>query len=369
MFNLYRGRLAIKYILFELVPTFIFSVTGFVFLLTMAQTFKLGEYIIVHRAQVSFIGELLVYMVIGTLPMVIPMGLLFAVLLTYGRMSQDSEIVAFKSLGLGLRHILLPSILLGGIAWFMAAQVTMNLAPWAEGRLDVLSHEMRQFRPMSAIREGVFSEGFFDLVVYANKVDADTGVIKKVFIYDERSGSPVTIVAPEGKLVTDTEGLKSKAYLRLTNGDMHRSNQENYTKINFDTYDINFVDTRKMGEVKKDSDTYSMKELSAKINDPATEKKILPTLILERHRRWTIPASCMIFALIAVGLGTVTNRRAAKSGGVVMCVGVVILYWIMYALFENFAQKEILPTALAVWTPNFIFFMTGLHLLRKLAKT
>src|SRR5437764_1435982 len=80
VFNLYRGRLAIKYILFELVPTFIFSVSGFVFLLTMAHTFKLGEYIIVHRAQVSFIAELLVYMVIQTLPMVIPMGLLFALL-------------------------------------------------------------------------------------------------------------------------------------------------------------------------------------------------------------------------------------------------------------------------------------------------
>lgn len=335
----------------------------------MAHTFKLGEYIIVHRAQVSFIGELLVYMIIGTLPMVIPMGLLFAVLLTYGRMSQDSEIVAFKSLGLGLRHILLPSLILGVVAWFLALQVTLNLAPWADSRLDELTHEMRQFRPMAAIREGVFSEGFFDLVVYANKVDSESGVIKKVFIYDERSGSPVTIVAPEGRLVTDTEGLKSKAYLRLYTGDMHRSNEENYTKINFDKYDISFIDNRKMGEVKIGVDSLSMKQLEAKIKDPKTEQKEVPSLLLEWHRRWTIPASCVIFALIAVGLGTVTNRRAAKSGGIVMCIGVVILYWIMYALFENFAQKNILPMAIAVWTPNIIFFMAGLHLLRKLAKT
>ncbi len=335
----------------------------------MAHTFKLGEYIIVHRAQVSFIGELLVYMIIGTLPMVIPMGLLFAVLLTYGRMSQDSEIVAFKSLGLGLRHILLPSLILGVIAWILAVQVTLNLAPWADNRLDELSHEMRQFRPMAAIREGVFSEGFFDLVVYANKVDAETGVIKKVFIYDERSGSPVTIVAPEGRLVTDTEGLKSKAYLRLYNGDMHRSNDENYTKINFDKYDISFIDNRKMGEVTRGTNALSMNQLEEKIRNPNTAKSQVPSLLLEWHRRWTIPASCIIFALIAVGLGTVTNRRAAKSGGIVLCIGVVILYWITYALCENFAQKDIVPTAVAVWTPNFLFFIAGIHLLRKLAKT
>lgn len=338
------------------------------FLLTMAQTFRLGEYIIVHRAQVSIIGELLFYMTLNTLSLVLPMAMLFSVLLTYGRMSQDSEVVAFKSLGLGLRHLLLPALFVGLAVTALAAQLTMNVAPWGSRKSDELAHEMRKFQPMAIVREGVFSEGFFDLVVYANKVDSDSGTLSKIFIFDERSSSPVTIVAPEGRLVTETVGFRSRAFLRLSNGDLHRSTEEFYTKINFDTYDINFFDEREAGEVSTREDSMTMSELSQAIknqNDPKEKTK----LRLERHRRMTLPAATFVFTLIGVGLGTVTNRRAARGGNVVMSISTFVLYWLCYASFESFARTEPLPMGILVWIPNLIFLVIGLYLLRRAART
>ncbi|MEK6556006.1 MAG: LptF/LptG family permease [Bdellovibrionota bacterium] len=356
-----------KYILFELLPTFVFSVAGFVFLLTMAQTFRLGEYILIHRAQVGMIGELLFYMTLNTLSMVLPMAMLFSVILTYGRMSQDSEIVAFKALGLGLRHLLVPALVMGVVVTILAAQLTINVAPWGSRKSEELAHQMRRFQPMAAIREGVFSEGFFDLVVYANKVDPKTGLLSKIFIFDDRASSPVTIVAPEGRLVSETVGLKSKAFLRLYNGDLHRSADEFYTKINFENYDINFFDERQLGAIDRGADSLTMQEIDEAI-PKATEPKKINELRLEWHRRLTLPFATLIFTLIGVGLGTVTNRRAAKSGNVVMSISIFVTYWLCYATAESFGRGDALPMGVMVWIPNILFLGIGIHLLRRAAR-
>ena len=111
------------------------------------------------------------------------MAMLFSVLLTYGRMSQDSEIVAFKALGLGMRHLLTPALVMGVVVTILAAQLTINVAPWGSRKSEELAHEMRQFQPMAAIREGVFSEGFFDLVVYFHlALKSSFGFVKNTFV-------------------------------------------------------------------------------------------------------------------------------------------------------------------------------------------
>lgn len=369
MFGLNRGRLAIKYLFFELLPTFLFALVGFVFLITMVNMFKLGEYIIVHGAKVSLVVQLVIYMVLSTLPVIFPMAMLFAVLLTYGRLSQDSEIVALKSLGLGMRHIATPAVVMGGLATFLSAQVSFNLVPWGNRKLEDLKHQMTNLQPMAAIREGVFSEGFFDLVVYANKVDSKSGTLQKVFIYDESGGSPLTIVAPEGQIVTQTEGLKSKARLKLIGGDMHRSADEFYTKIDFDTFYINLFDDRQLGGRKWGTDTLSMSELTRELRRKDLSKEDHTEFRLEWHRRWSLSVMAAIFAIIGVGLGTVTNRRAARASGVVLSISIIVAFWIVYAMMENVARKNILPLPVAVWLVVVGSLILGFHFLRKAAKT
>lgn len=369
MFELGRGRLAIKYIFFELLPTFVFAVCGFVFLITMVNTFKLGEYIIVHGAKLSLVVQLVVYMVLSFLPVIFPMAMLLAVLMTYGRLSQDSEVVAMKALGLGMRHLAAPAVMLGLLVTALSAQVSFNLAPWGNRKLEELVHQMMNLRPMATIREGVFSEGFFDLVVYANKVDSKTGSLKKVFIYDERGRTPLTIVAREGQLLTGSDGLKSRATLQLTDGDMHSSNNEFYTKIDFETYNINLFDQRELHERKFGTDTLTMQELSHALRGSDLSPEDRMEYRLEWHRRWTLSAMALIFSLIGVGLGTVTNRRAARASGIVLSIAIIVAYWIVYVMMENIARKAILPLPIAVWLVIVASTIVGIHFLRKAAKT
>jgi lipopolysaccharide export system permease protein len=334
----------------------------------MFQSFKLSEYIIVHGAQTETMVRLVFYIILGYIPILFPIALLFAVLMTYGRLSGDSEIVALKALGLTPLHIVTPAIVVGSLVTLLSLQTSFGLAPWGHRRLDELVNRLAQTRPGASIREGVFSEGFFDLVVYANKVDSKKGELHKIFIYDERNAnSPMTIIAREGQLLNQNTEAGQQAFLRLIDGDMHRSQDDLYTKIDFRTYDINLFDPHEIKEGRYSPDTMNMHELNTAINSQQATPKERINLQVEWHRRWSLSIACFIFSLLGVGLGTVTNRRAARSGTLVICISAIVIYWTFFVGFESIVRAGHLPASIGSWMTNLIFLTFSIWQYRKIA--
>lgn len=370
--SLWRGRLAIKYIFFDMVPTFLMGVVVFLFVILMFQAFRLTEYVIVHGADLWTVGQILGYLAISFLPVILPMSLLFSVLLTYGRLSSDSEIIALKALGLNMLHLTVPAVIVAGLTSVLSGQTSFYLAPWGNRQMEVTLHRLGQLKPGASIREGIFSEGFFDLVVYANEVDSKNGRLKNVFIYDERENeSPLTIIANEGRLIREDSTNGHKAFLRLFQGNIHRTHtgEKLYTKIDFDSYDINLFDPVAFTHKTKTPLSYNILELRTAIDRFDLSDKTKRSLSVEIHRRWAISIACLIFGFLGVGLGTTTNKRHARSSGFVLSIGVIVGYWMLYAGMENLGKNGTLPVPVAVWCANVVFAIFAVWSLRKAAYT
>lgn len=358
------SRKATQYIFFEMVPSFLLGLVVFIFILLMFQTLRYTEFVLVHGGDLSTIGKIIFYISMSFLPALFPMSLLFAVLMTYGRLSADSEIVALKASGVGPWTLLLPAAILGILVSVMSAQTMFGVGPWANRQFEILISQQSQQKAGIALREGTFSEGFFDMVIYANTVDSAAGKIKKVFIYDERqSDVPLTIIAKEGNIVEDEKGGGNAVKLTLIDGDIHRKS-ETHTKIKFDTFDIRLADPIKNDIKDKSAQSLNYQEIQEKLQtekDPAEWRKVLTEL----HKRWAISSACIIFALLGVGLGTVTNRRSQKSGGLIQSLGVIVGYWILYVSGKGMARAGQAPVVLAVWLPNVLFLGFAIWSLRK----
>ncbi|MGE0762019.1 MAG: LPS export ABC transporter permease LptF [Bdellovibrionales bacterium] len=357
MSELARGRLAIKYILIETLPSFVIGVAVFLFILLMFQALRLTEFVLVHGVSFQTIGQIMVYLAVSFLPVILPMSLLFAILLTYGRLSSDAEIVAMKALGLNLIHLTIPALIVGAMATFASAHTSFYLAPWGNRQFEVLINELGRLKAGATIKEGVFSEGFFDLVVYANQVDSKAGLLSKVFIFDERDPqSPLTIIAREGRLIRDADPRSGdRAHLQLVDGSIHRTQQDNYTKIDFSTYDINLFDPVDLSEKSKSLPSMSINELNHALKKSDLEPKQRVKMEVERQRRWALSLACLIFAFVGVGLGTTTNRRLARSSGMVLSLIVIIGYWVLYVTAEGLARNQSVPAPVAIWGVNVIF--------------
>lgn len=363
-----RGKKTIHYIFFETLPSFILGLIVFILIILMFQVLRLTEFALVHGVDLQTIAEIVGYICISLLPVLFPMSLLFAVILTYSRLSQDSEIIAFKASGLSMVTLATPAAILSLIVAMISAQTSFQIAPWGNRQFEVLYTRLGNSKAAATIKAGTFSEGFFDLVVYANEVDSEHGKLKDVFIYNERdTENPLTIIAKEGEVIPDAKNPGHSTLLRLSNGDIHRKSKT-HTKIKFETYDIQLVDPIKSEEKEKSPQSMTLQDLRTLLNNPQTKAEDHRTYETELHKRWAISVLCFVFALLGVALGIQTNRRQQKAGGIIMCLGVIIVYWVMYIVLEGMARNGQMTPALAIWTPNVIFGILCAYLLNRNSK-
>lgn len=360
-----KGFLASRYIFFEMLPGFVLGVSVFVSIIVMFQILRLTDFAISHGLEITTVAEIIAYICISMLPALFPMSLLFSVLLTYGRLSNDSEIVAMKAAGLNMGTLLTPAVFLSLIVSVISAQTSFYIAPWGNRKFEVLYSHAASTKPAVAIKPGTFSEGFFDMVVYANEVDAEQGTLKNVFIYDPReAGSPLTIIAKHGKIVPDPKNPGHNVLLVLKDGDIHRKS-DSHTKIKFNSYDIKLIDPIQIQERDKSPQSLTLTDLNTSLANTALPPEDRQTLSTEWHKRWAIAFLCLIFGTLGVGLGTNTNRRNQKAGGMIVCVIVIIVYWGLYVTLEGLSRNGKLPPALAMWMPNLLFFLVGAESLRR----
>ncbi len=359
-----RFKLVFYYLLSEMVPTFFVGVISFVSILLLFQVLKLTDTLLQHDVSIRTLVHLLSYLSISFLPAILPMSLIFAIVLSYNRLSGDSEIIAFKSLGLSMWPIVFPGLVLGVVVAIVSGYTSFKVGPWGNRQFEVLITDIGNSKIVSRIGEGTFS-GFFNLVVYANSINEETDELEKVFIYDERNeDSPTTIISEKGKIVSEKSFNSHKAFVRLTNGDIHKIADEGHTKIHFDTYDLQIIEPTNKKTRDKSINSLTYNDLK-KLLKETKDKKKWRQYQYEWHKRFALSFACILFVLIGIGLGARTNSRSGKSGGGVISVGVIVAYWILFIVGNSLVKSPGVPIWFAAWLPAFIMLPAGLVLLRK----
>lgn len=367
MLKNYRAKLAGIYILGEMLPSFILGNVVFLFILLMFQVLRLSDFVINKGVPLSLLAQMMMYMLVSFLPACIPISLLFSILLTLGRMSSDSEIVAFKASGLNLWHILIPTITFSLVVALTSAYVSFYAAPWGNRAFEILINRLSNTKAAANLQEGTFAEGYFDLVIYAGKVNSRQGTLQNVFIYDERDpANPITIISKEGKLVEADPNFPGKGItLRLVNGNIHKNSEKNYAKVDFQTYDISLTNANADAIREKSPPSLTLDDITHGMKDPTTKPEDKHNLSIEFHKRLALAAACLVFGLLGVGTGTVTNRRAVRSSGLVVSLVIMVSYWVIYISGDSLARNGTLPVWLSMWMANIIFSGIGVWTFRR----
>ena len=141
-------------------------------------------------------------------PLVLPLSILLASIMTFGNLAENYEFAAMKSSGISLqramRSLTVFIILLSIVAFFFSN----NVIPYAEYKFINFRKNIAQVKPALAIAEGQFNDvGFYNIKV--NKKSGEQGNIltgvtihKKTKIGD---GSKTVIKAKDGELISSEE--------------------------------------------------------------------------------------------------------------------------------------------------------------------
>ncbi|MCB0379159.1 MAG: LPS export ABC transporter permease LptF [Bdellovibrionales bacterium] len=360
-----KYRLVFTYLLSEMTPTFFLGVITFVSILLMFQMLRLTELILQHDVSLRTLIHIMSYMSISFLPAILPMSLIFAIVLSYNRLTNDSEIIAFKSLGFSMWPLVFPGLALGLVIAMASSYTAFRIGPWGNRQFELLINDISNSKIITAIKEGTFSEGFFNLVVYTNSINPQTDELQRVFIYDERDPkSPTTIIAEKGQIFSEKSFDAYKAFIRLINGDIHKISEDGHTKIHFETYDLNITNpiNKQIRNKSMESLTYNdLMELRTTSKTPEDVRKY----DAEFYKRVSLSFACILFVLLGIGLGCRTNSRSGRSGGGVMSVGVIVVYWVLFIVGNSLAKNPNVPVIVSAWLPAFVLLPVSFWLLRR----
>lgn len=360
-----RKKTVFFYILGQIIPTFLIGIFVFVFILLLFRFLKLTEFILIYNVSALSVLDLLINLTLGFLPIILPMSLLFSILLTYSRLSADSEMVALKALGYSQKTISAPAIFFSVIIFVVSLQTVLYLGPVARTRFDYLLSSIGSQKVMSSISEGTFSENFFDLVLYTNEIDQKKNILKDLFVYDQRNPkSPLAIVAKEGTIKSGVTDKNQLAEILLFDGYMYKLNDSSHTKIKFETFSLSISSDLSTAVKERDLDTLTFTELLEK-RSQKIPKEILAETEAEYHGRLAIAASCLLFGFLGSALGSSVNRRSSASSGFIVSVICIISYWLVYVGMSNLGKKMILDPKIALWIPNLIFLLFTLWIWRR----
>jgi len=365
------GKIVHRYVFREIVVPFLFGLSVFTFILLIARLLKLIELVVTRGVPVLNILQLLSYIMPAFLEVTVPMAMLLAILVAFGRLSADSEMVALRSSGLSLYQLIAPVAMVALLATAATAALSVWARPWGNRALKTALFDLARTRASAGIKPQIFNDDFPGLVIYAETIAATNDRLHHVLISDERDNAQHnTIFAREGAMVSNP--ATQAVTLRLRDGFIHTTDGRAGTEYqtHFEFYDVN-LDLRQMLEGARQRER-DPKELTLGQLGRAVAAKhaaglpFLPELI-EYHRKFSIPFACVVFALVAVPLG-VQPVRAARSRGFTLSLAMIFVYYVLLSIGQALAEQAFLPVVVGLWLPNAIYAAVGVYLFERAAR-
>jgi lipopolysaccharide export system permease protein len=393
-----------RYILKAHIGPFLFAFVIITFILVMDIIFEIVNLIIGKNLGILIVLEIFALSLAWIVAVSIPMSVLVATLMAYGRLSGDNEITGLKAGGVSFYRMIMPTlaagILLGtGHLYFMD-----KILPEANHRNRSLMNDVHRARPTLGFREGIFMDDIPGFSILIDRINPRSNEISSVTIYETRpSGTPRILTARSGELAVSRDG--GMITIMLYDGELHQRDEDTPGRYYREVFDRQRLTLRSTpsGVERTEAGVRSDRELSIAMmyqrvaqwerDIGAAEKELAklnretPTEETTRHeaavrqkqqlisarlqqknsylveiqKKIAIPAACIIFVMIGAPLG----MRMRKSGiglSVGVSLGFFLLYWACLIGGEELADRNMMAPVLAMWAANIIIGIPGIIL-------
>lgn len=363
-------RILDRYVLRELVAPFVFALLLLTFALEIPTILQYGETLIAEGVSWGVVVRVLATLLPSALGITIPMALLVGILYALGRLSGDREIVAMEACGVSLARLLRPLILFAVLATAATTYVMIIALPAANQAFREITFKLLMSRGESKIKPRVFYSGFPNLVIYVREVTPGVGWTDVMVAESGQPAEHKLYLAKKGRLLID-EGKRTVA-LVLEDGTQHGVNPREPEKYVFTTFErtMLIIDPETVfpreGPLKGPTEM-TIAELKGEMVELKKQNIYPHNQIMAWQKKYSIPAACLAFMLVALGLGA-SNRRDGRLASFVLGIGVVFVYYVLLYISEAIAKGGLLPywfAWLAMWVPNVIIGLWGVVLIAR----
>ena len=343
-------RILTRYILGEVISHAVIGIAVFTFVLFTRDLGHILDLVVRNSAPLPSVLQIFLFTLPIAFTYTIPMGVLVGILIGLSRLAADSEITAMRASGIGVWTFLRVISIFAISAWALALFNGVYLAPASQAALGRLEDRLKASQASFEVQPRVFYEGFPKLVLYVQDVKSAQGaaIWKGVFIADIGTpASPRITLARQGILVSEGPQM---LHLHLTSGATHETDPvspDHYQVSTFDQTDIPIPvpQTDNSSQEPVPASELPTSELRAQAS--RVKKYAAPWYLIEFHRRFALPTSCLVLALVGIPLG-LSSKKGGKSAGFVLTILLVFAYYSVTLIGVSLARQGKVPAGLGL---------------------
>jgi LPS export ABC transporter permease LptG/LPS export ABC transporter permease LptF len=363
-------RILDEYVVREFLGVFLLVLSGFVMLMLVFTFFELIGDILKNHIPLSMIGEYLVNLTPSMLYQITPLAVLIAVLVTFGVLNRNSEIVAMKATGISLYRLVIPIVSIAAMLAVGLFLFDQFYLPQANRRQEALHNVIKGRPPQTVLhpeQNWIFGQprhGEPGHIFYYQFFDPDRNEFANLSIFEfDPSTFALSRRIFAARAVWDAE---SGAWIFL-NGwqrDISGANVTDYRQFLKTSFAEIHEDPGYFKKESRQAQEMNFGQLDHYIDDLSQSGFDTVRLRVELWHKLADPLTAVLMAVLAIPFALMMGRRDSLTG-IAVAIAVALLYWVVDGLFGAMGNVSYLPAAMAAWSADLLFGLVGGYLLLK----
>ena len=363
-------RILDEYVVREFLGIFLLVLSGFVMLMLVFTFFELIGDILRNHIALSLIGEYLINLTPDMLYQITPLAVLIAVLVTFGVLNRNSEIIAMKACGISLYRLVIPIVSIAGLLAVSLFLFDQFYLPQANRRQEAL-HNIIKGRPPQTVlhpeQNWIFGQprpGEPGRIFYYQFFDPKINEFANLSIFEF---DPSTFALSRRIFATRAVWDSADGTWSFLNGwqrDIAGPNVTEYRPF----LKTSFVEIHEdPGYFKKESlqaQEMNFGQLDRYISDLRQSGFDTMRLRVELWHKLAYPLMAVVIAVLAIPFALSMGRRSSLTG-IAVAIAVTLAYFVVDGLFGALGNVNYLPAAMAAWSSDILFGLVGSYLLLK----
>jgi lipopolysaccharide export system permease protein len=336
------------------------------FLLVAVNMFKVVQMIMYTDLPMWLTAKFVLLAIPLTLTITIPAGLLAGVMIVFGRMSSDRELLALKAAGIGLAPIVAPVIIMAFILSGVDFWLIATVVPECQKESNGMRHEIVTNNPLALFTpEMVIDKIPGWKIVFAKKEGSQ---LDDVQLWRFDSYNHVTTSIRARKATVDLDLEHQQLVMTLLNG-----KQEEYPhdadamKVHVGGHGNQMVEAVSLNSFYEKVQRKLAWMTLPEIEDIIIAMQSAPTgeqaspYLTELQARISFSLTTFTFVVVGIPLAIQTQRRET-SFGIIITFAIVLLYYVMGQVAHALKADAGLYPELIIWLPNILFQTVGFYL-------
>jgi LPS export ABC transporter permease LptG len=354
----------------EFLKIFFLVLAGFVSLILVFTVFDLLKDILSHDIAWSIVGQYLINLAPSILYQTTPLAVLIAVLVTFGVLNRNSEIIAMKACGISLYRLVVPIVSIAAILSLSLFLFDQYYLPQANRKQEALRNIIKGKPPQTVLhpeQNWIFGQpnpGEPDRIFYYQFFDAGRKEFANLSIFEF---DPATFALSRRIFAARATWDSDTSTWQLMNGwqrDIDGANVSDYREFVKTSFaEIHETPSYFQKESKK-AQEMNFGQLESYIGDLSQSGFDTMRLRVELWHKLAYPLMAIVIAVLAIPFALFMGRRSSLTG-IAVAIAVALTYIVLNDLFENLGGVNYLPAALAAWASDLLFALVGGYLLLK----